>query len=147
MKAPVFVLLLMIVSSSLLAQDLRIERGKFYNGQTQVKMRDYIDLLSPNKEAHDLALKASSGYQGGNVLGFVGGFMVGWPLGTAIGGGDPNWALAGGGAGLLAIAFPLQGSAVKKMQEATDIYNQEGLKETTLNFNLGVNGFKLVYSF
>lgn len=43
----------------------------------------------------------------GNVLGFMGGACIGWPLGTAIGGGDPQWAIAGIGAGLIAIGLPL----------------------------------------
>lgn len=29
------------------------------------------------------------------ILSYAGGFMIGWPIGTAIGGGKPAWALAG----------------------------------------------------
>ncbi len=43
-----------------------------------------------------------------NVLAIPGGALIGWPLGTAIGGGDPEWYLAGIGAGLVAIAIPLE---------------------------------------
>ena len=35
-----------------------------------------------------------------------GGFLIGWPLGTALAGGDPNWTLAAIGAGCVAIAIP-----------------------------------------
>ncbi|HEY9178263.1 MAG TPA: hypothetical protein VIN07_11250 [Flavipsychrobacter sp.] len=42
-----------------------------------------------------------------NVLAIPGGALIGWPLGTAIGGGDPEWYLAGIGVGLVAIAIPL----------------------------------------
>lgn len=43
----------------------------------------------------------------GNILAGIGGALIGWPLGTAIGGGDPEWALAGIGAGFLAIGIPV----------------------------------------
>lgn len=43
----------------------------------------------------------------GNILAAIGGGLIGWPLGTAIGGGDPEWILAGIGAGVLAVAIPL----------------------------------------
>lgn len=43
----------------------------------------------------------------GNILAAAGGALIGWPLGTAVGGGDPEWILAGVGAGVLAVAIPL----------------------------------------
>ena len=41
------------------------------------------------------------------VLGTAGGALIGYPLGQALGGGQPQWALAGVGAGLCAIAITL----------------------------------------
>lgn len=43
----------------------------------------------------------------GNILAAAGGALIGWPIGTYIGGGEPEWVLAGIGAGLVAIAIPL----------------------------------------
>lgn len=43
----------------------------------------------------------------GNVFAFVGGGLIGWPVGTLIGGGEPEWILAGIGAGCIAIGIPL----------------------------------------
>ena len=40
---------------------------------------------------------------GSYVFGFSGGALIGWPLGTAIAGGDPVWYLAGIGAGLIGV--------------------------------------------
>ncbi len=42
------------------------------------------------------------------VLGGIGGALVGWQLGTYIGGGEPNWTLAAVGGGLIAVAIPLE---------------------------------------
>ncbi|MFN4246647.1 MAG: hypothetical protein ACK4EY_02930 [Flavipsychrobacter sp.] len=41
------------------------------------------------------------------ILGGIGGGLIGWPVGTYIGGGDPEWTLAAIGGGLVAIAVPL----------------------------------------
>jgi hypothetical protein len=57
------------------------------------------------------------------VLGYAGGFLIGWPIGTAIGGGKANWGLAGIGAGILAIAFPVASGADKKTKQAVELYN------------------------
>lgn len=43
-----------------------------------------------------------------NVLAIPGGALIGWTLGGAVAGGDPEWYLAGIGAGLIAIAIPLE---------------------------------------
>ena len=42
----------------------------------------------------------------GQLLGGIGGFLVGWTLGTALGGGDPDWTVAGVGAGFIALSIP-----------------------------------------
>lgn len=43
----------------------------------------------------------------GTIFAVAGGALVGYPVGTAIGGGDPEWVLAGIGAGCIAVAIPL----------------------------------------
>lgn len=67
--------------------------------------------------------RAKSNYDAGQVLGFIGGFLIGWPLGTALGGGDPQWGLAGGGAALLLASIPLNSGFKKHAQRALTIYN------------------------
>lgn len=57
----------------------------------------------------------------GNVLGFMGGGCIGWPLGTAIGGGDPQWAIAGIGAGLIAIGLPLSIIATRRAKHMASV--------------------------
>jgi hypothetical protein len=59
-----------------------------------------------------------------NLFAASGGFLIGWPIGTAIGGGDPNWILAGVGAGLAAIGITISTGAGKKIKQAVEIYNQ-----------------------
>ncbi|WP_128397008.1 hypothetical protein [Botryobacter ruber] len=75
------------------------------------------------------------------VLSYAGGFMVGYPLGSAIGGGTPNWTMAGVGAGLLALSIPFSVGYSKHAQQAAELYN-EGLytsqdRQGRLRFRLG----------
>ena len=58
-----------------------------------------------------------------NTLAFIGGGLIGWPIGGAIAGGDPNWLLAGIGAGVVAIALPIESSAKKRAVAAVAAYN------------------------
>lgn len=60
-----------------------------------------------------------------NVLAIPGGALIGWPLGTAIGGGDPEWYLAGIGAGLVAIAIPLEIIGKKRCGRYTMVESAE----------------------
>ena len=66
---------------------------------------------------------SESTYTLATIMGGVGGFMVGWPIGTAIGGGEPNWIMAGIGAGLIVVAIPLSQNYNKKAKQAVDTYN------------------------
>ncbi|MCB0697311.1 MAG: hypothetical protein KDC07_08100 [Chitinophagaceae bacterium] len=59
----------------------------------------------------------------GNVLAAVGGGLIGWPCGTYLGGGDPEWGLAIAGAGVLAVAIPL---AILGQRKCNGRYALEG---------------------
>lgn len=58
-----------------------------------------------------------------SIVGFVGGFKVGWPLGSAMAGGEPNWTIAGIDAGLIVVSIPISKSANNKAKLAVDAYN------------------------
>jgi len=93
------------------------QSGVLLNGKALLRSME-ID-----QEAYAMLKKAKTNSDIATVFGFAGGLMLGWPLGTAIAGGDPNWLLAGIGAGCLAIGIPLSMSASKGMLRAVDIYN------------------------
>ena len=97
------------------------QKGEVLNGRT------LLHRMEADEEAYVLMKRAKSNSDIASVFGFAGGFMVGWPLGTAIAGGDPNWLLAGVGAGFLAIAIPLSIHASKGMAEAVEIFNKSPL--------------------
>jgi hypothetical protein len=117
---------------SLLAQTneggLRIEKAflgvKFYEGTRLLKPNEVLNIMKVDEEAFAEFKKAKSNYDAAQVFGFIGGFMIGWPLGTALAGGDPQWGLAAGGAGVLLLSIPFNSAFVKHSKRAIEIYNR-----------------------
>jgi hypothetical protein len=60
--------------------------------------KQVLELMRDNPLAYEEFKKAKTNYGVAGALGAIGGFMVGFPLGTAIAGGEPEWGLAAGGA-------------------------------------------------
>ncbi len=89
--------------------------------------------MKNDQEAYALAKSAKSNYIASQVVGGIGGFVVGWNLGTAIGGGKPNWTIAGMGAALIIVSIPITSNSIKKMKKAVDHYNSS-LTSTVYHF-------------
>jgi len=122
------------------------------NGNTH-NINDLKDLVATNSDAVKYATKSSSHNTLAFSFSFSGGFLIGWPLGTYLYGGDPEWALLGVGAGLLAVGIVFDHSAKKNARKAVEIYNS-GLKapaSTSFNPELGIgltgNGVGLTLRF
>lgn len=109
------------------AQKIEMEKVfggyKFTQNGNQVTMKDLVKTMESNEQAFDLIKKAHLNNTLSSIIGFAGGGLIGWPIGTAIGGGEANWTLAGIGAGLVAISIPFSSSANKKAKQATELYN------------------------
>lgn len=88
-----------------------------------MSMNQLVNALEPNTQAFNLIVSAQTSSTIATILEMAGGFMIGWPIGTAIGGGEPNWVLAGVGAGLVVIAIPLRHNFIMKARQAVDIHN------------------------
>ena len=104
---------------------------KFYLGDRILNMSNLINTMRPNEQAYYEIKAAQSTYTIASIFSFAGGFLVGWPLGTAIAGGDPNWTLAGIGAGLIIISIPITQKFIKQTKGAVKTYNQ-GLQAGSL---------------
>lgn len=109
------------------------------------------DVVASNPEAVALMQKARNNYGVSMVLGAAGGFLVGWPIGTAIGGGKPEWGLAGIGVGLVLLSIPFSSAYGKNAQAAVEIYNRELRnqpgRQVGLRLGYTGNGMQLVLSF
>jgi hypothetical protein len=123
---------------------IRIEKksggNRFFQNNQELKIKQLQEVLKTNESAYKSIKSAKSSNTFATILGSAGGFLIGWPLGTAIGGGKPNWALVGVGAGLVGVSFPLAHSAKKKVRAAIVDYN------STINSNVSTNSKELTFS-
>jgi len=109
------------------AQQIEMEKVfggyKYTQNGTVMKMKDLLKTMESNQQAFDLIKKAQSNNTVASIFGGAGGFLVGWTIGTSLGGGDANWTLAGVGAGLIVIAIPFSSGANKNAKQAVELYN------------------------
>ncbi|MDX9882453.1 MAG: hypothetical protein RBS73_10325 [Prolixibacteraceae bacterium] len=158
MKRTILTGFFIVVTLSLFAQNTNapVEIKKSFgtvftqNGKNLTPRQLAAIMQSDPKAAAEMKI-AKSNYSVGSVFGFAGGFLIGWPVGTAIGGGKPNWAMAGIGAGLVAISIPFSSAYTKHAKNAVGIYNEK-LKQTSLpkadfKFGLTCNGVGLRITF
>jgi uncharacterized protein YfiM (DUF2279 family) len=113
-----FLCILMLGSvASAHAQQIKSEqvgnKYNYYYEGTAMTLANLAEIMEGNEEAMDYIMKARTNKAFSIILGFSAGVLIGIPVGSALGGGDPNWVLAGVGAGLVLIAIPLS-SGVKK---------------------------------
>lgn len=117
---------------------------RFSQGQKFLTVGQLVKIMEPNEMASRKIKKARSSNVVANVFGGAGGFMIGYPIGTQLGGGDPNWSLAAIGAGLVVVSIPFTQSFNKQAIEAVSIFN-EGLKNSSIRqkteLYLTMNGY------
>jgi hypothetical protein len=120
-------------------------------GDQKLSLKQARDIMQGVPEAALNMKKAGTNNTIANILGVVGGASIGWTLGTAIGGGEPEWALAGIGAGLIIAAIPLSVSAVKHTKTAAALYNESvsktGYHRLNIKMKLSTNRVGLVVNF
>ena len=125
---------------------------QFYFHNQKLSLSQIKNVMSSNELAYEQIKAAQSTNAIGMVFAYAGGFLVGWPLGTALGGGEPNWAAAGAGVALIAVTIGVNKSYNIKAKRAVDTYNN-GLGATSfwdrseLRVGLTANGGGLIFRF
>lgn len=125
---------------------------RFYQSQEQLNYNQLAGTLQTNPQAYQQLKSAKNINMLGSTVAGVGGALFGYTLGYAITGSDPNWAMAGIGAGLIFISLPITNSASKKVRDAVDTYNS-GLQSASMKeksrwqLSLTQNGAGLVFQF
>ena len=116
-----------------------------------LKVRQLLEITQSNPEAFKVMKQAKSNFDVGYAFSFAGGALVGWTLGTALGGGEPNWAVAGVGAGLIGVSIPFSSAYAKHARNAVRIYNDKlnhvGMQKVDVRFGLAGNGLALRLAF
>lgn len=137
-KIIVAIVLFVSTFSSINAQ--QIEMKKVFGGYqfTQegknLTLGQMQEVMKNNTDAFNLIKSAKTNQTWGMILGTAGGALVGFPVGTAIGGGDPEWALAGVGAALIVATIPIVKNFNKKTSKAVELYNAD-FPSVSSNFN------------
>lgn len=94
------------------------QKGKY------LSQNELFDILNRDNESADYVGKYKTKNTIGAVLGGFGGAFIGFPVGQAIAGGEPQWIMALAGVGVLAIGIPIAISAGKDLRKGIDVYNQ-----------------------
>ncbi len=158
MKKTIFIGLFLLNFAQIFAQNksdsIEIKKAletTFKQNGKNLTPRKLLNITQTNTEAYKEMKIAKNNYNIESVFGSVGGFMVGWVLGGAVVGGEPNWTLAGIGAGLIIVSIPFSTAYSKHAINAVRIYNN-GLKLTGMNnmdFKVGLtcNGIGIKMTF
>lgn len=119
---------------------------KFFQGSNRLSLQELKITMQTNQQAYQQIKSAQSANTIATIIGGIGGFMVGWPIGTAVAGKDANWVLAGIGAGLIGVSIPFSVKANKQAKKAVATYNG-GLKSSSFwnknELRLAVAGNKI----
>jgi outer membrane lipoprotein SlyB len=128
MKNTILTLILALTTITICnAQKIEITKvfGGYHYTQNgnKMTMSKLVKVMESNSDALKFIKKAKSNNVLATILGGAGGALIGFPIGTAIGGGDANWTLAGIGVGLVAIGIPISSGVNKNTKKAIDLYN------------------------
>jgi hypothetical protein len=150
----IFLLTVFTVCGQIKSDTIEIKKSfgtVFRQNGKNLTPKQLMAITSSNPEAYKEMKIAKSNYDFGSVIGFAGGFMVGWPVGTALAGGDANWTLAGIGAGLICISIPFSTAYTKHTKNAVEIYNnqlrQTGFNQVDFKVGLTCNGIGIKVNF
>ena len=137
-------------SSILIAEDFG--GYKFIKDGKILTYRQLYEIMKDDSELEPIMNKAWSYKTFSNVTGFVGGFMIGWTIGTMISGHKPDYVIGGIGCGLLFLTIPTSSHGSKKARNAVDIYNKKYPtsfmnSKTEIKFAFNPNGFSLRFLF
>lgn len=120
---------------------------KFVRADTLLRPNQVLESMELNSPAYRLMKSAKNNYVFSQILANTGGFLIGWPIGVAISGGDANWNMAGIGAGLLAISIPISINFRNKAKTAIHQHNQTIISSNYWKhkpkYHFGVNGTSL----
>jgi len=119
----------------------------------RLNINDMYRIMRKNPTAYEYIKKARFNHTMTTALGGIGGFMIGFPVGVALAGGDPEWLMAAIGGGVILIAIPVGNAASVNTRNAVREFNA-GLHDAAfhprkpqLNFGTQQNGVGLALSF
>lgn len=98
---------------------------RFEMDTVTLSLKQVLEIVKVNPKAYAELKRAKSNYSASGVLGFAGGVLIAFPLGTALAGGNPEWGLAAGGAALILASIPFTTAFRGHTMQALDRYNNK----------------------
>jgi len=138
------------------AQQIEVKKSfgevQLYKDDVRLTMKDTKALMRDHEAAFKELRKANTNKAFSYIFGIPGGALIGYPIGTAIGGGEPEWLLAGIGAGLIVVSIPFISGYNKRARNAVSLYNESVINTTSsfqpdVRFSVKANGLSLVIVF
>jgi uncharacterized protein YcfJ len=118
----------------------------FSQNDKKLTLNQMQDIMKNNQEAFNLVKSSKTNQTWGMILGAAGGALVGFPIGTTLGGGEPKWALAGAGVALIVATIPIMKNFNKKTTKAVALFNADELTANSdfqPEFNLNFQGIAM----
>lgn len=129
-KIVLLTLLSFCLSHFSLAQEIKAYKTfggvRFEKDSITLGLNQVLAFVKENQEAYAELKRAKMNSSTAGVLGFAGGILIGFPIGTAIAGGKPEWGMAAGGVGLIVASIPFTTAFRNRTMQALDLYNNKG---------------------
>lgn len=110
-------------TSAVFSQMIMEYKGRYYVGDRKLSEKELKNMLGSNPMSKKEYRAAKGSESTASFFASIGGFMIGWPIGTYLGGGEPNWAMAGAGLVILMPGLMADSSRKKHMRNAISIFN------------------------
>ena len=94
---------------------------QFFQHEQLLRTPEVMGIMRVNPEAYKVMKGGRNLNALATTLGIAGGICIGLPVGTYLGGGEPQWIIAGVGAGLIAVGSPIGIKGNKKLKKAVRI--------------------------
>lgn len=105
---------------------ITIKKGlstSFIKNGKLLKPKEIEQIVTTNSLASDHYQQAKKNILPATIFGSAGGFLIGYPLGSAIAGGKFNFGLLGIGVGLVGVSIPFSSAYNKHTRKAVQVYN------------------------
>ncbi len=106
-----------------ISAEKKIGGYEFYQDGQRVKLKELVRIIDTNDEARSLMKMAQSEKVISSIIGYGGGFMMGYSLGSWVNRGELRWSVLGVGAGLALVSIPVSRGAYDKALRAVGIYD------------------------
>lgn len=141
MRSPGLIFVFLLFGKIIFAQEIKMYKSfggvVFEMDTVTLSVKQVMTLLNArNAAAYQEFKKAKTNLDVSSVMGFAGGALIAFPVGTAVAGGDPEWGFAAGGVALILGSIPIYRSFRGRAIHALDIYSGTSSRlKPTLHFN------------